>query len=52
MFDALRFPVQSPGWVCLLIFAIGGWIVLLLSSVFPSGFELIAIALLALFGFS
>lgn len=51
MLDALRFPVQSPGWMCLLIFALGGWIVLLLSGVFPSGFELIAIALLTLFGF-
>jgi hypothetical protein len=51
MLGALRFPVQSPGWICLLIFAIGGWIVLLLSGVFPSGFELIAIALLTLFGF-
>ena len=51
MLEALRYPVQSPGWMCLLIFAIGGWIVLLLSAVFPSGFELIAIALLTLFGF-
>jgi hypothetical protein len=51
MFEALRYPVQSPGWMCLLIFAIGGWIVLLLSGIFPSGFELIAIALLTLFGF-
>jgi hypothetical protein len=51
MLDALRFPTQSPGWICLLIFAIGGWIVLLLSGVFPSGFELIAAGLLTLFGF-
>jgi hypothetical protein len=51
MFDALRYPVQTPGWICLLIFAIGGSIVLLLSGVFPSGFELIAMALLTLFGF-
>src|SRR5512143_323910 len=51
MFEALRYPVQTPGWMCLLIFAIGGAIVLFLSGVFPSGFELIAIGLLTLFGF-
>lgn len=51
MREALRYPVQTPGWICLLIFAIGGWIVLFLSGVFPSGFELIAFALLTLFGF-
>ena len=47
MLEPLRYPLQSPGWISMLIFALGGWFLLLMTGVFPPGFEIAVFLLMS-----